>query len=226
VLWLLLWHAGSFASSGSALAVHQVSVGEDGTPQPADRACLFGYIHFIVVFCFLQLNVEAGLARHLSHPAGAPSAHGSQVGAVACGSDSGARQRNDGACSGNQLPHRPESTSLHNFVYNGDFAGFRQALSLLAQHENFPHLLGALQMNDAQVRWAGFPRWYLHSLALCTSQLLSACAQWQICGKMTRLVHGQLPGSDQTAAELRQGCKAGQCYCMDACLLTGIKCLH
>jgi hypothetical protein len=37
-------------------------------------------------------------------------------------------------------------------VYNGDFAGFRQALSLLAQHENFPHLLGALQMNDAQVR--------------------------------------------------------------------------
>jgi hypothetical protein len=42
VLWLLLWHAGSFASSGSALAVHQVSVGEDGTPQPVDRARLSG----------------------------------------------------------------------------------------------------------------------------------------------------------------------------------------
>ncbi|WIA28257.1 hypothetical protein OEZ86_010812 [Tetradesmus obliquus] len=119
VLWLLLWHAGSFASSGSALPPH-------------------------------QLKIEAGIARHLAQSAGASGASGSQLNAAACGADASSRQQKSGACAGGVLHHHPESTSLHNFVYSGDFAGFKKALSMLAQHENFPHLLGALQMNDAQ----------------------------------------------------------------------------
>lgn len=104
----------------------------------------------------MQIQLEADIARHLSQPASAPSAHGSERDAVACGAELSSHQQIDEACDGDLLHHHSEPTSLHNYVYNGDFAGFRQALSLLAQHANFPQLLGALQMNDAKVRWAGF----------------------------------------------------------------------
>jgi hypothetical protein len=179
VLWLLLWHAGSIASGSSALPVHQVSVGEDGTPQPVDQACSRLQLLFKFTFSLLQVKVDGGIACQLSQPAGASSAHGPQLNAVACGPEPCSCQHKNGACDGESLHHRPESTSLHNFVYNGDFAGFKKALSQLAQHEHFPHLLGALQMNDAQVRWAGFPRWYLQWLG-CTSELLLACHQWSV----------------------------------------------
>lgn len=38
--------------------------------------------------------------------------------------------------------------SLHSYIYSGDFVGFSHHLRLLAQHETFPSLLGAIQAGD------------------------------------------------------------------------------
>jgi len=51
---------------------------------------------------------------------------------------------------GTHLQH-DSTVSLHHYVYHGDFQGFREQLTILSLHENFPRLLGALQASDDTV---------------------------------------------------------------------------
>lgn len=77
-------------------------------------------------------------------------------------------------------PHPDSTTSLHHYVYNGDFESFRQQLTILSRHENFPRLLGALQASDDRVGMtagtshactaAALPGLLVHVSACCMSQ--------------------------------------------------------
>jgi hypothetical protein len=107
-------------------------------------------------------------------------------------------------------------------VYNGDFAGFRKALSLLSQHEKFPHLLAALQLHDAQVRWGGFP-WVVPAVPAvlqmqgCTSQLLPASAQQAKAAHVPPQYQEQLQVADQAGFILRLDSEGQPCCCLYAC---------
>lgn len=93
----------------------------------------------------LQLKLDAaGLAtRHQAQLAG----DGSKRIPAGCGD--GLKQH---AAGGVVAPDVPVDTSLHHFVYQGDFEGFRAFLAQLSLQEHFPSLLGAMQVSEYNKR--------------------------------------------------------------------------